>query len=175
LHGTSNGPRSALPEPDLNSLSHRLIDAAVLEFGPTEIFPPVGAPHRAIPVSADRGALSGPHTGAKSRLLAVGGQNPARRGLSAGGDGIRTISPAPAKGSSVRCQSETAARKAEPLTGLGPRQQCLPGVAPHRFSLRGGPASSLLTASSSGESGEIDGSATFAARGRRGVPPPGRI
>ena len=28
----------------------------VLEFGPTEIFPPVGAMHRAIPVSADRAA-----------------------------------------------------------------------------------------------------------------------
>ena len=83
-----------LPEPDLNSLSHRLIDAAVLEFGPTEIFPPVGAMHRAIPVSADRGALSGPHARAKSRLLAVGGQNCARRGLSAGGRWIRTISPA---------------------------------------------------------------------------------
>jgi len=45
-----------LPEPDLNSLSHRLIDAAVLEFGPTEILPPVGA----IPVSADRAAPAGP-------------------------------------------------------------------------------------------------------------------
>jgi len=38
--------------------------------------------------------LPGPHTRAKSRLLAVGGQNPARRGLSAGGRRIRTISPA---------------------------------------------------------------------------------
>ena len=34
--------------------------------------------------------LPGPHTRAKSRLLAVGGQNPARRGLSAGGEWIRT-------------------------------------------------------------------------------------
>jgi len=32
----------------------------VLEFGPTEIFPPVGAMHRAIPVSADRAAPVGP-------------------------------------------------------------------------------------------------------------------
>src|SRR6516225_5344191 len=32
----------------------------VLEFGPTEIFPPVGAMHRAIPVSADRAAPAGP-------------------------------------------------------------------------------------------------------------------
>ena len=60
LPGTSNGPCSALPEPDLNSLSHRLIDAAVLEFGPTEIFPPVGAMHRAIPISPDRAAPAGP-------------------------------------------------------------------------------------------------------------------
>ena len=60
LPGTSNGPCSALPEPDLNSLRHRRIDAAVLEFGPTEIFPPGGAMHRAIPVSADRAAPAGP-------------------------------------------------------------------------------------------------------------------
>jgi len=38
--------------------------------------------------------LPGPHTRAKSRLLAVGGQNPARRGLSAGGNRIRTIGTA---------------------------------------------------------------------------------
>ena len=36
--------------------------------------------------------LSGPHTRAKSRLLAVGGQNPARDGLFAGGRWIRTSS-----------------------------------------------------------------------------------
>ena len=80
-----------MPEPDLNSLSHRLIDAAVLEFGPTEIFLPVDAMHRAIPVSADRAAPAGPHTRAKSRLLAVGGQNRARRGLSTGEEWIRTL------------------------------------------------------------------------------------
>jgi hypothetical protein len=49
-----------LPERDLNSLSHRRVDAAVLEFGPTEIFPAVGAMHRAIPVSADRVAPARP-------------------------------------------------------------------------------------------------------------------
>jgi hypothetical protein len=38
--------------------------------------------------------LSGPHTRAKSRLLAEGGQNRARRGLSAGARGIRTTGPA---------------------------------------------------------------------------------
>jgi hypothetical protein len=55
------------------------------------------------------------------------------------------------KGSSGRCQSETAVRWAEPLTGSGPRRQCLPGVAPHSLSLRGGTASSNPS-SSSGES-----------------------
>ena len=60
MPGTSNSPCSALSEPDLNSLSRRLIDAAVLDFGPTEIFPPGGAMRRAIPVSADRAAPAGP-------------------------------------------------------------------------------------------------------------------
>ena len=73
------------PERDLNLLSHRRIDVAVLEIGLTEIFLPVGAMHRAIPVSADRATPAGPVTRAKSRLLAVGGQNRASRGLSAGG------------------------------------------------------------------------------------------
>ena len=41
--------------------------------------------------------LPGPHTRAKSRLLAVGGQNPARRGLSAGGRWIRTTGTAAQK------------------------------------------------------------------------------
>jgi hypothetical protein len=45
--------------------------------------------------------------------------------LSAGGNRVRTIGPAPAKGSSGRCQSETAARKAEPLTGSGPETAML--------------------------------------------------
>src|SRR6516165_3795208 len=49
---------------------------------------------------------------------------------------IASFGPAPAKGSSGRCQSETAARKAEPLTGSGRRRQCLPGVAPCSLSLR---------------------------------------
>ena len=42
-------------------------------------------------------------------------RNPAIDGLSSGGNRIRTFGPAPAKGSSGRCQSETSARKAEPL------------------------------------------------------------
>jgi hypothetical protein len=82
------------------------------------------------------------------------GRVPARDGLSAGGRWIRTIGPAPAKGSSGRCQSETAARKAEPLTGSGPKRQCLPGVAAHTLSLRGGTASSNPS-SSSGESSKL--------------------
>jgi hypothetical protein len=84
----------------------------------------------------------------KGRLFNVRGRNPVRHRLSAGGKRIRTIGPAPAKGSSGRCQSETAARRAEPLTGSGPRRQCLPGVAPHSLSLRGGTASSNPSSSS---------------------------
>jgi hypothetical protein len=65
---------------------------------------------------------------------------PVCRRLSAGGNRIRTIGPAPAKGSSGRCQSETAARrKAEPLTGSGPKRQCLPGVLPTAFPFAEGP------------------------------------
>ena len=77
-----------------------------------------------------------------------------RNGLAAGGNRIRTFGPAPAKGSSGRSQSETAALKAEPLTGSGPRRQCLPGVAPQSRSLRRGTASSNPS-SSSGKSGEL--------------------
>src|SRR5439155_20044035 len=40
---TISGPCSALPEPNPVSLSHPLIGTAVLESGPTEIFPPLGA------------------------------------------------------------------------------------------------------------------------------------
>ena len=61
------------------------------------------------------------------------------------------IGPAPARGSSERCQSEAAARKTEPLSGSGSRLQCFPGAAPHSLSLRGGTASSNPS-SSSGES-----------------------
>src|SRR6202043_2112349 len=73
---------------------------------------------------------------------------PAPYHLSAAGKRIRTIGPAPAQGSSGRCQSETAARREEALTGSGPRRQCLPGVAPHSLSLRGGTASSNPSSSS---------------------------
>ena len=65
-------------------------------------------------------------------------EEPMVRRLSPGGNRIRTVGPAPAKGSSGRCQSETSARKAQPLTGSGPRRQCLSGAAPHSLSLRGG-------------------------------------
>src|SRR6516164_7714554 len=75
-------------------------------------------------------------------------KKPGLHRLPAGGRRIRTIGPAPAKGSSGRCQSETAARKAEPLTGSGPKRQCLPGVAAHSLSLRGGTASSNPSSSS---------------------------
>jgi hypothetical protein len=74
--------------------------------------------------------------------IAKGDGSQVRSGLADGGNRIRTIGPAPAKGSSGRRQSETATRKAEPLTGSGPRRRCLPGVVPHSLSLRGGTASS---------------------------------
>src|SRR6516164_11676154 len=45
----------------------------------------------------------------------------------------RLLGPAPAKGSSGRCQLETATRKAEPLTGPGPRRRCLLGSFPIAF------------------------------------------
>jgi hypothetical protein len=57
--------------------------------------------------------LPGPHTRAKSRLLAVGEQNPVRRGLFAGGNRIRTIGPA---------EKETAVRRLvlDPIQLIGP-------------------------------------------------------
>jgi hypothetical protein len=127
------------------------------EHSGTGIWPDRDIPTSRRHVTAPRSSLSTappppPRTPAgKARLLDAGGRNPARHGLSAGGNRIRTIGPAPAKGSSGRCQSETAARKAEPLTGSGPKRQCLPGVATHSLSLRGGTASSNPS-SSSGES-----------------------
>src|SRR5215813_3937454 len=45
-------------------------------------------------------------------------------------------------------------KKAEPLTGSGPKRQCLPGVAAHSLSLRRGTVSSNPS-SSSGESDEL--------------------
>jgi hypothetical protein len=38
----------------------------------------------------------------------------------------------------IGCRSDTVARKAEPLTGSGPRRRCLPGVASHSLSLHRG-------------------------------------
>jgi hypothetical protein len=70
------------------------------------------------------------------------------RRLTAGRSRIRTIGPAPAKGSSGRCQSAKAARKAEPLTSSGPKRQCLPEVVAHSLSLRGGTVSSNPSSSS---------------------------
>jgi hypothetical protein len=43
-----------------------LIDAAVLEFGPTEILPPSARYDRATPVSPDRAPCSAPHTRGES-------------------------------------------------------------------------------------------------------------
>ena len=101
-----------------------------------------------------------------------------RAEILAGGNGIRTIGPAPAKGSSGRCQSETAARKAEPTIGSGPRQQCLPGVVRHSLSLRGGTPSSNPSSSSaeSAKSKRLDTGTAILLGSRSGMdgsnPPP---
>jgi hypothetical protein len=57
-------------------------------------------------------------------------------GPAGGGNRIRTIGPTPAKGSSGRCQSETAARKAEPLTGSGPTAMLAWSGCPQPFPSR---------------------------------------
>ena len=50
--------------------------------------------YRATPVSVDGAASPTPHAAGKARLLDVGGRNPARHGLSAGAEWIRTFSSA---------------------------------------------------------------------------------
>jgi hypothetical protein len=60
-----------LPEPDLNSLRHRLIDAAVLEFGSAETLVASGAMSPAYARLCRCAACHGLHTRAKSRLLAM--------------------------------------------------------------------------------------------------------
>jgi hypothetical protein len=65
----------------------------------------------------------------------------------------RDLSPTvPVANSSSTSPRQTQPRKAEPLTGSGPKRQCLPGVAAHSPFLRGGTASSNPS-SSSAESG----------------------
>jgi hypothetical protein len=54
---------------------------------------------RAMPVSGDCAARHGPHTRRKRPVFDLGRPTPVRDGLSAGGNRIRTIGPAPAKGS----------------------------------------------------------------------------
>src|SRR5580700_7732055 len=134
----SSGPCSALPEPDPLDEATALITLGYWNLA-RETLPPVGVISPRHRPSLPTALPAPPRTPAgKARLFDVRGRNPARHRLSAGGNRIRTIGSAPAKGSSGRCQSETAARRAEPLTGSGPRRQCLPGVAPHSLSLRGG-------------------------------------
>jgi len=85
--GTISGPCSALLEPDPNSktdptlnpvkarlcwdrrgiLADPISGTAVLEYGPTEILPPVGAKWKPLHVSADRVAKPAAHTRAESR------------------------------------------------------------------------------------------------------------
>jgi hypothetical protein len=110
---------------------------------------------RAMPVSGDCAACHGPHTR---------GKRPGFRPRQAHSRKRRTVcwrepdsnhrSRSCERLFSGRCQSETAARKAEPLTGSGPKRQCLPGVAAHSLSLRGGTTSSRPS-SSSGESSKL--------------------
>src|SRR5215813_2814965 len=53
----------------------------VLEYGPTEILPPVRAVSTVLRVSADRATCSRPNTRGKPRLLDEGRRNPLRDGL----------------------------------------------------------------------------------------------
>src|SRR6516162_10287653 len=81
--GTISGPRSVLPEPDPNSkpplsLGCPHTGGAVLEYGPTEILPPVGPMlPRSARLSRPRRSPR-PHTRGKPRLLDVGRRIPAR-------------------------------------------------------------------------------------------------
>ena len=67
---------------------------AVLEYGATEILPPVGAILKLLRVSADPVAKPAAHTCAESRGLDPRKQLRERDGLSAGGSRIRTIGSA---------------------------------------------------------------------------------
>src|ERR1700736_5687390 len=71
----------------------RIIGTAVLEYGPAETLPPVGAQWKAWRVSADPVVKPAAQTRAESRVLNVRKQKRERDRLSAGGRWIRTISP----------------------------------------------------------------------------------
>ena len=71
----------------------RIIGTAVLEYGPAETLPPVGAQWKAWRVSADPVVKPAAQTRAESRVLNVRKQKRERDRLSAGGRRIRTLSP----------------------------------------------------------------------------------
>jgi hypothetical protein len=66
---------------------------AVLEYGPTEILPPIGANWKTLRVSADPVAKPAALTRAESRVLDLRRQMRERDRLSAGGSRIRTLGP----------------------------------------------------------------------------------
>ena len=98
--------------------------AAVPESDPTEILSPVGtiSPRHAR-LCRPRWLLRPATLAEKRGFSTVTGEFRRETRLSAGGNRIRTISPAPAKGSSGRCQSETAARLAEPPRPRAPKRR----------------------------------------------------
>jgi hypothetical protein len=77
------------------ALHGRIIGTAVLEYGPAETLPPVGAQWNAWRVSADPVVKPAAQTRAESRVLNVRKQKRERDRLSAGGRRIRTLGPAP--------------------------------------------------------------------------------
>src|ERR1700680_1297701 len=92
----------------------RIIGTAVLEYGPAETLPPVGAQWKAWRVSADPVVKPAAQTRAESRVLNVRKQKRERDRLSAGGRWIRTLGP-PARESSVVAP---CTRRAVSLRGL---------------------------------------------------------
>ena len=70
---------------------------AVLEYGPTEILPPIGANWKTLRVSADPVAKPAALTRAESRVLDLRRRMRERDRLSAGGRWIRTSGSAPAE------------------------------------------------------------------------------
>ena len=75
---------------------HYISLTAVLEFGPTETLPPVGAISKHPGVSADAVAKPSAQTRAESRVLDLRKRLRKRDRLSAGGEWIRTSSSADA-------------------------------------------------------------------------------
>jgi hypothetical protein len=114
---------SALALPDPLHYDTAPIRAAVLKFGPTEILPPMGAtsPHHA---GLSRPLLVPPRTPAgKARLSEVGGRNPARDRLSAGGRWIRNLWYGGTRAGHFR--ASRASRVARSTTAPRSRRACM--------------------------------------------------